>query len=218
MAIDIVRNSRGVELALWHHGLMPEPCILLGPAPKRSSHTLFRILRFALGSGKECGLRDYRRSGLHLAPPPGCWHNTQQVQTIKSFPLATFQKSSYISKTKGATAKGHRFLESVSLSASRCLVIKSSRDCHRETNINKYTRVNKNVWLEISKMQAARAPKFLPGILHPCYSIWGQTRSKMQVRRTCQRRKIAFFDLKNVWLKISTDISPSSWNFYPLAS
>ena len=36
----------------------------------------------------------------------------------------------------------HVFLESAGLSASRGLVINSSRDCHKEINVNKYTRVS----------------------------------------------------------------------------
>ena len=53
---------------------------------------------------------------------------------IKSFHFSIFHKCSHISKTKGATDKRHTFLESASLSASICVVIKSSRDCHTEIN------------------------------------------------------------------------------------
>ena len=36
----------------------------------------------------------------------------------------------------------HVYLESAGLSASRSEVINSSRDCHKESNVNKYTRVS----------------------------------------------------------------------------
>ena len=60
------------------------------------------------------------------------------VFPIKSFHFSIFHKCSHISKTKGATDKRHTFLESASLSASICVVIKSSRDCHMEINIINY--------------------------------------------------------------------------------
>ena len=61
-----------------------------------------------------------------------------RLQHIKSFHFSSFHKCSHISKTKGATDKRHTFLESASLSASICVVIKSSRDCHMEINIINY--------------------------------------------------------------------------------
>ena len=60
------------------------------------------------------------------------------VFPIKSFHFSIFHKCSHISKTKRATDKRHTFLESASLSASTCVVIKSSRDCHMEINIINY--------------------------------------------------------------------------------
>ena len=62
------------------------------------------------------------------------------VFPIKSLHFSIFHKCSHISKTKGATDKRYIFLESAGLSASICVVIKSSHDCHTEIYIIRLTK------------------------------------------------------------------------------
>ena len=112
----------------------------------------------------------------------------------------------------------HVFLESTGLSASRGLVINSSRDCHKEINVNKYTRVSYYVRLKICKTQVAQALNSLPGLLHPGGTTGDQKRSRLQVTAARQCRKSPILGYKNVRLKFSTDIYAGAQFFPPIAS